>query len=269
MQTHSQSRMTAWIDRAIASSRAAIACAVALIIIPVTLILVVIPKFAQWGAQHIPVTMEDKLGQYILDNYAQSNIFASMLNKGDAEAALALHGDRFQQLARLAQLDNVALHFTHGVPNAYALPGNHVVITYELLSLLTDEAELDAIMAHELGHLRHRDGMRIMLGNGLLTELVLFNNNGQEGGRVATAMANMFVFSHYTRDAEAAADQFAVDLLAQNGQSPALLAYALEKLDKYQAKYTGGAVPRYTSSHPETQERIQKALLAADELELK
>jgi beta-barrel assembly-enhancing protease len=269
MQPYSPLRISVWIDRAIASQRIAIACAVALIIIPITLVWVAIPKFAQWAAEHIPVAMEDKLGQYILDNYAQPNIFTSMLNKGDAEAALALHGDRFQQLARLAQLDNVTLHFTHGVPNAYALPGNHVVITYELLNLLTDEAELDAIIAHELGHLRHRDGMRVMLGNGLLTEFVLINNNGQDGGRVATVLSNVFVFSHYTRDAEAAADQFAVDLLAKNGQSPALLAYALEKLDKYQSKHTSNAAPRYTSSHPEIQERIHKALQAADDVKSK
>ena len=49
-------------------------------------------------------------------------------------------------------------------PNAFALPGGSIVITDELVALVDgDAAVVTGVLGHELGHVRHRDGMRMLL----------------------------------------------------------------------------------------------------------
>jgi Zn-dependent protease with chaperone function len=253
-----QLKISAWIDRAIASSKVAVMCSIALVGIPVVLFAYGIPWMAQWGAQHISVAMEDRLGQYILDTQPQEPNYMQQQDTTNPEAALSFYDDRVQTLAALAGLDGVTLHFRNGLPNAYALPGNRIVITYGLLSTLRNPNLVDGIIAHELGHLKRRDSLRMVLGSGLLAEMVMtFNGQSQGSNKLTTALANIFIFSHYTREQEAASDLFAVDLLIKDGQSPLLLSNSLQMLDDYYTKSFGAQAGKYTGSHPETLERIE------------
>lgn len=76
---------------------------------------------------------------------------------------------RVQRLAALADLPppKVAI-MEHKMPNAFAAGrsprASVVAVTRGLLERL-DEAELDAVIAHELSHIRHRDAMVITLAS--------------------------------------------------------------------------------------------------------
>ena len=50
-----------------------------------------------------------------------------------------------------------------GGPNAFALPGNTIVVTDELVRFAKTDDELLAVLAHEVGHLRERHATRLVL----------------------------------------------------------------------------------------------------------
>lgn len=135
-------------------------------------------------------------------------------------------------------------------PNAFALPAGRIVLTDELAALLEgDEDALMAVLAHELGHLRHRHLMRRLVHGAAIgaASMALF---GDASGLVAGLPALMLDL-RYSREAEREADLYAAGFLKAGGLSAATLARALERLAD--GKEDG---PAYLSSHPATEERI-------------
>ena len=51
-------------------------------------------------------------------------------------------------------------------PNAFALPGGKVYLFNGLLAKAENADEIAGVLAHELGHLKHRDNMRGLIYNG-------------------------------------------------------------------------------------------------------
>lgn len=45
-----------------------------------------------------------------------------------------------------------------GVPNAFALPGGHILVLRGLIDKVETPEQLAGVIAHELGHVAHRDG---------------------------------------------------------------------------------------------------------------
>jgi Zn-dependent protease with chaperone function len=165
------------------------------------------------------------------------------------------------------------LVFRSGIPaNAFALPGGTVVMTDELVTLteknsLGDDA-LIGVLAHEIGHVVHRDGTRLLVEQGVLqiglglalgdvSSIVSF------GSTLLTGLA-------YRRQHEAEADCFAVALMRQ-AQRPTgpmadlllTMAAAREDPSKDQspdkaAKTDKGAYMQWLSSHPDTRQRAEQ-----------
>ena len=135
-----------------------------------------------------------------------------------------------------------------GFPNAFAysspIAGRRVAITRPLFNLLTRE-ELEAVLAHELGHLKHRD-MELLFAIGLIPSLIFYvayglifssNNRQQSGYAFIVALALMalsFVFNlvilGINRMRETYADINAT-IYAENGASN--LQTALAKIVSY------------------------------------
>ncbi len=135
-----------------------------------------------------------------------------------------------------------------GFPNAFAysspIAGRRVAITRPLFNLLTRE-ELEAVLAHELGHLKHRD-VELLFAIGLIPSLIFYvayglifssNNRQQSGYAFIVALALMalsFVFNlvilGINRMRETYADLNAT-IYAENGASN--LQTALAKIVSY------------------------------------
>lgn len=115
-------------------------------------------------------------------------------------------------------------------PNALALPGGTLILTDELVELVAhDDKVITAVLAHELGHVQHRHGLRMLVQAsvlGGLGALVL--------GDFSTLLAAVPVFlgqAHYSREAEREADAHAVLLLKAAAISPAVMVTLFEKLE--------------------------------------
>ncbi|WP_431095970.1 M48 family metallopeptidase [Polaromonas aquatica] len=114
-------------------------------------------------------------------------------------------------------------------PNAFALPGGTMVMTDELVELVgRDDKVVTAVLAHELGHVRHRHGLRMLVqvtALGGLAAMVV--------GDFSTVLAGVPVLlgqASYSRDAEREADQEAVRILKAAGISPAVMVTLFERI---------------------------------------
>lgn len=114
-------------------------------------------------------------------------------------------------------------------PNAFALPGGTIVLTDELVELMDDdETVLTGVLAHELGHVDLRHGMRLVVqvgAMGALASLVL----GDFSGLLAAAPV-LLGQAAYSRDAEREADREAVRVLRAAGISPQVMVTLFERL---------------------------------------
>jgi Zn-dependent protease with chaperone function len=128
-------------------------------------------------------------------------------------------------------------------PNAFALPGGTMVMLDDLVELVGgDEAVLTGVLAHELGHVRHRHGLRLLVqvsAIGVISSAVL--------GDFSTLLSGVPVLlgqAAYTRDAEREADADAARFLKDADISPAVMVTFFEKIaswDRRKRSYREGA----------------------------
>jgi len=135
--------------------------------------------------------------------------------------------------------------------NAIALPGGRVYVFRGLIDKAENADEIAGVIAHEIGHVAHRDGTKAMLeGAGLSFLFGMLLGDFVGGGAVVLA-AKSVLQSSYTREAETAADTYGTDLMNKAGGDARALATMLEKI--------GGATEpgmEILMDHPETKARV-------------
>lgn len=154
------------------------------------------------------------------------------------------------------------LHFRDGGkrlgPNAFALPGGDIVITDALVELLADQPDaLVGVLAHELGHVQRRHGMRLTVQAGLVAAAA-----GVIVGDFSSLLAGapaLLAQQSYSHDFEREADDYARRLMRGAGLSPRAMVQFFERVGKLRdgEAGSGGNLPIAISSHPADEERIR------------
>jgi predicted Zn-dependent protease len=120
------------------------------------------------------------------------------------------------------------------------------------------------VLAHEIGHVELRHTLRSVLQNSVTAVVVATVTADAASLSVAVAGLPVLVAqTKYSREFEAAADDFAFRLLKQKGHSPAAFASLMERLAKKHEQQERAFA--YVSSHPVTAERVKRARAAAQE----
>jgi Zn-dependent protease with chaperone function len=161
---------------------------------------------------------------------------------------------RFATMVReLEPEDEAHVQFRQGKrtgPNAFALPSGDVIVTDELVELAEDDDELVAVLAHELGHVVHRHGLRHALQNSTLALLLLtLSADGTAISSLAVGLPTLLVEARYSRDFEREADRYALSYLSAQGIDPAHFARMLSRIPG------GSGGLTFLSTHPSTDER--------------
>jgi predicted Zn-dependent protease len=150
--------------------------------------------------------------------------------------------------------------------NAFACPGGIILITRGMLDSVKSEDELAAVLAHEIGHIIHRDGIAAIQSSRWSEALMVIGSNAaREFGPKQTAqLVSLFegsiddvfktlVVNGYGRDQEKAADVAALGYLAAAGYDPRGLTGYLRRLEEAGKGSQGGIF----ATHPGTGDRLE------------
>lgn len=147
-------------------------------------------------------------------------------------------------------------------PNAFALPGGTVVFTDEMVEIAENDQELTAVLAHEIGHVVYRHGMRRMIQDSLLSFTVMALTGDTSGvSEIFLGLPVILTELAYSREFERMADQYALDYLRSYEIPPSRFADILVRIEKsgqHQQKGNQKKLSDYLSTHPLTKDRIKK-----------
>lgn len=162
-----------------------------------------------------------------------------------------------QRIARFCHRPDMAYHFAAvdtDMANAIAMPGGYVFITRGLLEELESEAQLAAILGHEVGHIVARDSMAAMSRQIGMTALVAAAHVGDVPSDVGRA--TMFITSvltlQYSREDEIDADMVGLSYMIQAGYDPNGM---VETMQILQGLQTVRPI-EFFSTHPNPENRI-------------
>jgi beta-barrel assembly-enhancing protease len=138
--------------------------------------------------------------------------------------------------------------------NAFALPGGRVFLFRPVIERAGDPDEIAGVLAHEIGHVIHRDSMRGLIHDGTLSLIIAAVLGDFTGGSTVAMLGNMMLGSAYSRENESEADRVSVDLMRRAGADPRAINRFFQRLaTKEPGKRT---IFDAFSSHPITAERI-------------
>lgn len=201
------------------------------------------------GEQHYVPGRQSQGGDYVAD--------PSLVKYVDRVGQkLAKHADR--------KLPYEFSVINNSTPNAWALPGGKIAINRGLLVKLKSEAELAAVLSHEIVHAAARHGAKAMQRGMLLQVLVVATAVASQGDdnaglKVLGSQVGAALLSQkYSRDAELESDHYGMQYMDQAGYD-ASAAVDLQKLfvELSQGKQSNWLAGMF-ASHPPSQERVQK-----------
>ena len=161
--------------------------------------------------------------------------------------------------------------------NAFALPGGYIYITRGILAYLNSEAELAAVLGHEIGHVTARHSVQQMsaataanVGASVLQILVPQVRNS--AGDLLINTLGGALLSGYGREHELEADRLGAEYLARTGYDPQAMIKVVgvlknqELFDNEVAKAEGREPRRYHglfATHPDNDTRLQEVVREA------
>jgi predicted Zn-dependent protease len=146
--------------------------------------------------------------------------------------------------------------------NAFALPGGFFFVDSGLILKADTEAELAGVMAHEIAHVAARHGTR-QATRGEIAQLatiplIFMGGAAAYGIYQASGLLIPVTFLKFSRGFEAEADYLGLQYMYKTGYDPTAFVDFFEKVQTME-KRKPGTMSKLFSSHPPTDDRIQKS----------
>jgi len=218
-----------------------------------------VPLIADRLTPYVPAAIERRFGEAV---DAQVRAMLDTDHKGDAFACGRAGGEKAGRaalerlVARLEAAAALPLPVELAVlrksqANAFALPGGRIYVFEGLINKAQTADEVAGVIAHELGHVAHRDSTRSVIqtaGLSFLFGMVLGDFVG--GGAVVMASRTLLQNS-YSREVEERADRYSSELMVKVGGNPHALGDILVRIE-------GSNHPgmKLLLDHPDTRDRI-------------
>lgn len=219
----------------------------------VCVVLFGVPLAADRLAPLVPKPIERRIGD--ASEVQVKTIFGR--NACEDPAGKAAFTKLVNRLRDAAGLDDDAMTagvLPTSVPNAFALPGGKVYVLRGLLDKAENPDEIAGIIAHELGHLKHHDNMRGLIYNGGTSFLIGLLFGDVTGSSAVIFASRSVVEASYSREAETAADTFAIEIMHKLGRSPKPAAELMFRITGKE----GGGLTSILASHPLTEDRLAR-----------
>ena len=172
-----------------------------------------------------------------------------------------------RKLAAVSDAPNLPYEFVvlnNDVPNAWAMPGGKLAVNRGLLVYLEDEAQLAAVLGHEIVHAAARHGasakaQQVLIGAGVLLAGVAVSTKKSEYGALAVGALGAGAYAwnaKYSRDHESEADKYGIKYMVKAGYEPQAAVELQELFVRMFEKQDPGFLEGLLASHPPSRERV-------------
>ncbi|MBM3242656.1 hypothetical protein FJZ31_40870 [Candidatus Poribacteria bacterium] len=234
-----------------------------LTVILIVLTLVAMMSYANLSPGQILISDEQEvaLGKYIAQQFESK---AKIL---DNPTLTAYIDDVGQKLAEVCDRKDIKYHFKivdEDIFNAFALPGGLVYIYRGLLQRIDNEAELSAVLGHEIAHIAARHCiMRVQAEYGyeMLKELLnglIFQTRENENLQQVSDFAFAVTLQGFGRINEFIADSLGTRYAYRAKYNPKGMEIFLNKVQTSEVSKTSEVYVILLASHPPTDDRIKK-----------
>ncbi len=165
---------------------------------------------------------------------------------------------RIGRVSHRPQLNYECKILDASVINAFAVPGGYVYFTRGILAVLNSEAELAAVMGHEVGHIAARHSAQ-QYSKAQLAQLGLGVGSILVDSPLVTGLAQVGVgllFLRFSRDNEREADDLGVEYASKAGYDATAMANFFETLERINPGSDRSGLPGWFSTHPNPENRV-------------
>lgn len=211
----------------------------------------------QIGAEQYGPSQQSQGGEYVTD--PELNAYVNDV------------GQRIASVADVA-MDYEFVVLNNGVPNAWALPGGKIAINRGLLVELENEAELAAVLGHEVVHAAAGHGALAMTRGTLLQGAMVLgaiaasNNEYADYIIGASALGAQLITQRYGREAERESDYYGIQYMVRAGYDPRAAVSLQETFVRLSEGRSSSWLEGLFASHPPSQERVMNNQALVDEL---
>jgi Zn-dependent protease with chaperone function len=170
------------------------------------------------------------------------------------ERALQRLADRLAAKMKLPQEMTIRVHLVPGrQANAFATLGGHILVNTALVERVHSENALAMVLAHEIGHIKHRDPI-VALGGGVAVALLLSATIGGSDGGVLAGWAVGMTQMSFSRAQEERADREALSALRTHyGHTGGADEFFATIMDEHPAT---SKIPVFLNTHPMPSTRL-------------
>jgi Zn-dependent protease with chaperone function len=212
-----------------------------------------VPLAADRLAPLVPQSLERRMGD-VAEGQVKAVFGGKACTNGPGQAAFNKLVNEIRDAAGMDDGPIKTAVLATPVPNAFALPGGKVFLLNGLLAKAENPDEIAGVLAHELGHLRHRDATRNLIYNGGTSFLIGLLFGDVTGSSALIFASRSLVTLSYSREAEYGADTFSIDVMHKLGRSPKPMGQLLYRVTGKQADKS----PSILSNHPLTEDRLKR-----------
>lgn len=147
--------------------------------------------------------------------------------------------------------------------NAFAVPGGIIFVSRALMSILDNEAELAAVLAHEIGHVSAKHALKtiqraqLLQGAGAIASASAGGEKGKQYAATISGLQTALFDKGLDKEMEFEADAAAMETTYRTGYNPAAMIKVLEKLQRLEAS-SKDKKGSWFSTHPPLAERIAR-----------
>ena len=200
------------------------------------------------GEQQYTPSLQSQGGEYIID--AELSTYVAVVG---------------QRIAACSDRPDLPWEFTilnNAVPNAWALPGGKIAINRGLLLALDSEAELAAVLGHEIVHAAARHGAQkmeqgMLMGAGMQVFSVALREHDQRDLLLGSAAVGaQLIQSRYGRQQELESDAYGMEYMSKAGYDPSGAVELQQTFVELSVGQRHSSWQQLFASHPPSQERL-------------
>jgi len=215
-----------------------------------------VPYFSEKIALSLPQSIASEIGSGTLVAMDKLLLTPSHLSQDKQKS---IENDFKKMASSLKDLPPLNLQFRFSKkigPNAFALPDGSIVMTDQLVLLSQNNEELLSILAHEIGHIKHRHALRLLFQNSaVFVVIATLTGDATTASSLLSTLPTVLIERSFSRELEAQADDYAMFVMKENKIS---LHYFADIMSRLSQGEETDETQEYFSSHPITQSRIAK-----------